>query len=136
LLKDSAGLSILINGTARERQYFAPLLQGSGVYSLFGSSLPTLATALINARALVTVDTGTMHLATALGTPVLALFGPSNPVLTGPYSRKVPNNALVSGVDCQPCVKTTLQKQCSFNRCMAELVPEQVFVACQQLIRS
>ncbi len=107
-----------------------------GVYSLFGSSLPALANALLNAKGLVTVDTGTMHLATALGTPVLALFGPSNPALTGPYSRKVPNRVLVSGVDCQPCIKTPAQKQCSFNRCMSELEPGQVFETCQQVLRA
>jgi ADP-heptose:LPS heptosyltransferase len=134
-LNVSAGLSILINGTAEEQRYFAPLLQGAGVYSLFGSSLPTLATAVSGAKALVTVDTGTMHLAMALGTPVLALFGPSNPVLTGPYSKKVPYTVLSSGADCQPCVKTPLQKKCTFNRCMTELAPTPVLVACQRLLR-
>lgn len=136
LLNGTDGLSILINGTADERQYFASLLQNPGVYSLFGSSLPILADALLKARALITVDTGTMHLATALATPVIALFGPGNPGLTGPYSKKVPNKVLVSGVDCQPCIKTPAQKTCSFNRCMTELKPEQVFEACRQLLQS
>ena len=133
LLTHDAGTSILINGTPEEQQYFASLLQLPGVYSLFGSSLPTLATALLSARCLVTVDTGTMHLAMALATPVIALFGPSNPELTGPYSKKVPSKVLVSGVDCQPCIKTVNQKQCLFNRCMSELEPEQVFESCQQI---
>ncbi len=133
-LHTSAGVSALINGTADEQSYFASLLQYPGVYSLFGSSLPTLSAALMNSAALVTVDTGTMHLATALGTPVVALFGPTNPVLTGPYSKKVPHSVLLSGVDCQPCVKTPLQKKCSFNRCMSELDPGQVMDACQEYI--
>ena len=136
LLCGSAGFSILINGTSDEQQYFSALLQNPRVFSLFGSSLPTLATALSSARALITVDTGTMHLATALATPVVALFGPTNPVLTGPYSRKVPHRVLASGVDCQPCVKTPGQKQCSFNRCMFELEPGWVFETCQQLLQS
>lgn len=135
LLSGSAGLSILINGTSDEQPYFSDLLQNPRVFSLFGSSIPTLATALSGARALITVDTGTMHLAIALGTPVLALFGPTNPVLTGPYSKKVPHSVLVSGVDCQPCFRTPSQKQCSFNRCMSELEPEQVFENCQTLLR-
>ncbi|HEY5776147.1 MAG TPA: glycosyltransferase family 9 protein [Xanthomonadales bacterium] len=135
LLNDTAGLSILVNGTADEQRYFAPLLQGAGVYSLFGSSLPTLATALLSAKVLVTVDTGTMHLAMALGTPVLALFGPTNPALTGPYSKQVPHTVLTSGVDCQPCFKTPLHKKCTFNRCMTELEPAQVLHACQRLLR-
>lgn len=136
LLYGSAGFSVLVNGTSDEQRLFAGLLQMPGVHSLFGSSLPALANALLNAKGLVTVDTGTLHLATALGTPVLALFGPSNPALTGPYSRKVPNRVLVSGVDCQPCIKTPAQKQCSFNRCMSELEPGQVFETCQQVLRA
>jgi len=133
-LTASAGLSILVNGTTDEQQYFASLLQNAGVYSLFGSSFQTLATALLNARALVTVDTGTMHLAMALGTPVVALFGPTNPALTGPYSSTLPHEVLISGVDCQPCVKTPLQKKCTFNRCMSGLLPGQVYEACQRLV--
>lgn len=136
LITRQNGVAILINGTSAEQQYFDPLLQRADVYSLFGSSLQTLATALSRARCLVTVDTGTMHLAMALKTPVIALFGPTNPVLTGPYSKKVPHRVLVSGIDCQPCVNTVNQKKCTLNRCMLELEPEQVFAAYQQLTES
>ena len=134
LVNGSAGLSVHINGTSDEQHFFDSLLQNPAVESLFGSSLPALASALLSARVLITVDTGTMHLATALGTPVLALFGPSNWELTGPYSKKVPHSVLVSGIDCQPCVKTPAQKECSLNRCMFELEPERVFEACQQML--
>jgi ADP-heptose:LPS heptosyltransferase len=134
LLTGPGGLSVLVNGTSDEQHYFADLMQAPGVYSLFGSSLATLTSALSGARALISVDTGTMHLAMALATPVLALFGPTDPALTGPYSKKVRHKVLQSGVDCQPCVNTPLQKKCVFNRCMAALEPSQVFDACQQLI--
>ena len=135
LLNGSAGLTVLINGTTDEQRYFASLLKSPCVYSLFGSSLAGLASALTGSKALITVDTGTMHLATALGTPVLALFGPTNPLLTGPYTKKVPNRVLVSAVECQPCVRTPSQKQCSFNRCMFALEPEQVFEACRAILK-
>ena len=136
LLNGSAGLLVLINGTNDEQPHFESLLQLPGVHSLFGSSILGLAHALLNAKGLISMDTGTMHLAMALGTPVIALFGPSNPELTGPYSKKVPHRVLVSGVDCQPCIKTPAQKQCSFNRCMSELEPEQVFETCQKLLNN
>jgi ADP-heptose:LPS heptosyltransferase len=136
LLTGDSSTSVLINGTSEEQVVFDPLLKLPGVHSLFGSSLTTLATALKNANCLVTVDTGTMHLAIALASPVLALFGPTDPRLTGPYSKIVPHSVLVSGVDCQPCFKTPEQKSCSFNRCMSELSPERVFEACQQIRKS
>jgi len=134
LLETSAGVSVLVNGTPDERAGFASLLRKPGVHSLFGSSLPVLCTALANAAALVTVDTGTMHLATALGTPVVALFGPTDPSLTGPYSRKIPHRVLRSGVDCQPCVGAPLQKKCTFNRCMSGLEPEHVFEGLNEIM--
>lgn len=136
LLTGSAGLSVLINGTPDEQRVFANLLRLPGVHSLFGSSLPELANALLGAKGLITVDTGTMHLAVALGTPVLALFGPSNPELTGPYSKSVTHRVLVSGLHCQPCIKTTAQKQCPLNRCMTELDPGQVYEACRRLLQA
>ena len=135
LLNGSAGLSVLINGTSDEQVIFSSLLQNTGVHSLFGSSLPTLAGALSSAKGLITVDTGTMHLATALGTPVVALFGPSNPILTGPYSKKVLHSVLASDLECQPCIKTLNQKKCTFNRCMNELEPERVFETFRDLLQ-
>ena len=136
LIREATGLPVLINGTADEAQYFQALLRVNGAHSLFGSDLETLALTLRNARCLITVDTGTMHLAAALGTPVIALFGPGNPLLTGPYSTSGLHRILTSGVDCQPCVKTPEQKKCSFNRCMTELEPEKVYENCEQLIGS
>jgi len=134
-LTEAEGMAVLVNGTSDEQPGFSKLLQLPGVHSLFGSSLPVLCTALQNAAALVTVDTGTMHLATALGTPVAALFGPTDPLLTGPYSRKIPHRVLSGGVDCQPCFGTPLQKKCLVNRCMSELEPARVLEAVVDLIR-
>lgn len=135
LLREATGWPVLVNGTREEQAFFSDLLASPGVHSLMGSTLPTLVSALSNGECLVSVDTGTVHLATALATPVVALFGPTNPALTGPYSRDMENRVLASGLDCQPCVNTAAQKQCTLNRCMAELSPEMVFAACRQVIR-
>jgi ADP-heptose:LPS heptosyltransferase len=48
------------------------------------TDLPTYVKHLSASRLLVTNDTGGMHLANALGVPLIALFGPTNPVRTGP----------------------------------------------------
>ncbi len=133
LIRENTSLAVLVNGTIEEQQLFSGLLQQDRVFSLFGSDLPVLMFALTKARALVSVDTGTMHLAAALGTPVVALFGPGNPRLTGPYGRQVSHRVLTSGVDCQPCAKTPIEKKCIFNRCMDELKAEVVFENLQQL---
>ncbi len=135
LITRRSDLDIVINGTEQERHCFETLLEIPRVHSLFGSSLPALVLALKKAKSVVSVDTGTMHLAMALGTPVIALFGPSIPGLTGPYSSKVPYRVLSSGIDCQPCYRTSLYKQCVFNRCMQALKPDLVYDALEGMMQ-
>lgn len=64
-------------------------------------SLPMLATLLRGARALLGGDTGPLHLAHALGTPVLGLFGPTNPRRNGPW--RLPGSALTVSLPCSFC---------------------------------
>jgi heptosyltransferase II len=62
--------------------------------------LDALTAALARVQLLVTNDTGPAHLATAVGTPVLTLFGPTSPVRWGP---PVPGRALSRQLACSPC---------------------------------
>jgi ADP-heptose:LPS heptosyltransferase len=75
-------------GTAADRAITATIAAGfdsSRVTDLAGStSLVGFAAALARCRLLVSNDTGGMHLANALGVPLIGLFGPTNPVRTGP----------------------------------------------------
>ena len=69
----------------------------------------------------VTNDTGPMHVAAALGRPVVALFGPTAPWQTGPYGQI--NEVLRVPLPCAPCLKAT----CRFERpleCLRALTPE------------
>ncbi len=64
--------------------------------------LPVLAALLEAASLVVTNDTGPMHLAAAVGAPVLALFGATDPVVSGPAGA-APRRILVSPTPCSPC---------------------------------
>ena len=69
---------------------------------------------------LVTNDTGPMHAAAALGKPLVALFGPTEPRRTGPYGQL--ENVLRLDLPCSPCLKST----CHFERpeeCLRALPP-------------
>ncbi|HMD32775.1 MAG TPA: glycosyltransferase family 9 protein, partial [Candidatus Acidoferrales bacterium] len=50
--------------------------------------LPQLMAALGSAQFFVGADTGPLHVSVALGTPVVGLYGPTDPAQTGPYSRE------------------------------------------------
>ncbi|MDP3068685.1 MAG: glycosyltransferase family 9 protein [Opitutaceae bacterium] len=75
-------------GTANDRSITTAIAEGFSpdrVENLAGKTdLPAFVAQLRAARLLVTNDTGGMHLANALGIPLLALFGPTNPLRTGP----------------------------------------------------
>ncbi|HTL60174.1 MAG TPA: glycosyltransferase family 9 protein [Nitrospira sp.] len=89
------------------------------------TSLTSLAAIYRRAHVVVTTDSGPMHLAAAVGTPVVALFGPTAPWRTGPYGA----NHLVIRADlaCSPCFKkqclTTLYEE---RACMKRLTVDQV----------
>ena len=63
--------------------------------------LVELAALLARARALVVADSGPAHLAAAVGTPVVSLFGPTDPVRWAPYG--VAGRVVHRGLDCAPC---------------------------------
>jgi ADP-heptose:LPS heptosyltransferase len=79
-----------------------PILRLDGKLDLKG-----LVALLQRARVAVTTDTGPMHMAAAVGTPVIAIFGPTAPNRTGPYGDK--HRVIRAGVACSPCFSRTCQ---------------------------
>jgi lipopolysaccharide heptosyltransferase II len=73
---------------------------------------------------MITNDTGPMHVAAALGKPLVALFGPTEPRRTGPYQQL--QNVLRIDLPCTPCLKS----YCTYaqpNECLKALPPAEVF---------
>jgi lipopolysaccharide heptosyltransferase II len=80
---------------------------------------------------MVTNDTGPMHAAAALGKPLVALFGPTEPRRTGPYGQL--ENVLRLDLPCSPC----LSSHCTFEKtdeCLRALSPALVFDRVQKLL--
>ncbi len=75
------------------------------------------------AALVVTTDTGPMHVAAAVGTPTVALFGPTGPARTGPYGTG--HTVVRKNLPCSPC----FLKKCETRRCMEMISVEEVFQA-------
>jgi ADP-heptose:LPS heptosyltransferase len=85
------------------------------------TGLKELVALIARARFFISNDTGPMHIAAALGIPVFAIFGPANPVRTGPYG---PIHTIIqSQLHCIPCYR---QKPCKHWACMNDITVERV----------
>lgn len=122
------GTTVVGLGTENER----PLLSGAQVVDGFGSDLPLAAALLRGAQAVVANDSGLMHLGTAVGTPVVALFGPT----VGhfgflPYRGRA--TVLERPLPCRPCSLhggDTCPR--GHHRCMMEITPAVVAAAVER----
>jgi heptosyltransferase I len=96
----TAGVTEQEDSTVIERQLDDP----TNVINLGGkTTADQLATVLRNADLVISGDTGPMHLAAAVTTPTIALFGPTDPRLTGPYGSE--HRVIWKKLSCSPCFR-------------------------------
>ena len=131
-LADAQGLPIVFMGGPAERPETRAVMarMRTKAVDLTGQTpvglLPSL---LRRAALLLTNDSGPMHIAAAVGTPVVALFGPTDPVKTGPYG---PGHVVLShAVECRPCFRRECSRAVTLE-CLTGVTPEQVVRAVQQ----
>jgi heptosyltransferase II len=98
------------------------------------TTLRSLAGVMTLAAACVSNDSGAMHLAGAVGTPLAAVFGPTRDHETAPLTRATSRaEVLVNHVWCRPC----MLRECPIDhRCMTGLRPERVFASVRGLMES
>jgi heptosyltransferase-2 len=81
-------------------------------------------------RLIVANDSGPMHLAAAMGIPLIAIFGSTDERATRPLGRRV--RILKHGVECSPCGR----RECPIDfRCMRDLPVEEVFRATLDVVK-
>lgn len=92
------------------------------------TTLKELAYLYTRCRLVITTDTGPMHIAAAMGVPVIALFGPTAPWRTGPYGKG--HKVIQKELACSPCFRRT----CSHVTCMKRITVEEVFDGTKELM--
>ncbi len=111
-------------GSPEERERNAGLVaqMGGAVEDWTGRcDLSQLARLLASAEVVVCNDSGPMHLAAAVGTPVIAIFGSTDPLRTGPLGAG--HRVLRHAVECSPCFR----RECPIDlRCMKAVTVEEV----------
>jgi heptosyltransferase-2 len=122
------GLRLVAVGSAEEQ----PLLGGPGVIDAYGLPFRATAAVLRRARVVVGNDTGLMHLATAVGRPVIVLAGPTVGAF-GYLPYRVAAQVLDRPLHCRPCTASG-SHHCPLghHRCMIDITPEAVAQAVER----
>jgi len=123
----------MLFGTARDASAGAQVAAALGdrcVNRIGQTTLDQLIDELHDCRLLLTNDTGTMHLAALLGIPVVAIFGSTEPRLTGPLGNG--HIILRHHVECSPC----FLRECPIDfRCMKAITVDEVADAVLSILR-
>ena len=123
---------IVVLGGPGDREIASSIAQAipSGVSELSGTipleELPYLISRL---DLLLTNDSGPMHIAAATKTPLVALFGPEDPKLFGPYTTPDLYRVIRKDAPCRPC----RERNCPRPTCLERITQDEVFAACLEM---
>ncbi len=106
--------------------------QGKAINLAGKTGLKELMAVIAKSQFFISNDTGPMHIAAALDIPVFAIFGPANPIRTGPYNKQLidkptaerPSHKVIQ--EQLPCIPCYRQKPCSHWTCMKNITVENV----------
>jgi heptosyltransferase-2 len=122
------GFAVWVVGGPGETALAAEIAAGSDrVRDLTGADLRNAILALAAADVAISNDSGLLHVAAALGTPSIGIFGPTSPWHWAPLNPLAAVIETATSVTCRPCHKPTCRY--GHHRCMREIPPERVVAA-------
>jgi len=137
-LSETRSAKIVLTGSGSDRPLNEFIADSANVpcHNLAGQlSLLESAAMIRRMNLYITIDSGPAHMAAALGTPLITLWGPGIFTATAPISGKSPVKIIRSPPPCAPCYGTPLLKSCRDNVCMKQIAVEDVKNAAEELLR-
>ncbi len=119
---------VVLTGSHAEQRLTEALPASLPIINLVGrTSILQLGALLERCDVCLTCDSGPMHIAAAVGTPTVALFGPTDPVRHRPYG--VGHTVVEKSVSCRPCYKRTCHRRDTPHLCMQKIGTDEVVKA-------
>lgn len=116
---------IILTGSSSETAYVKDIKLSNMTINLIGKTdILQLGALLEMCDVCLTCDSGPMHIAAAVGTPTVALFGPTAPNRHRPYGEE--DTIIEKPVPCRPCYKRTCHRQDTQFLCMKEITTAEV----------
>ncbi|MGB6536958.1 MAG: lipopolysaccharide heptosyltransferase II [Xanthobacteraceae bacterium] len=128
------GFAAVLIGSGREREVCESVAaMAPGAVNLAGATtLSELAALMARASICLTNDSGPMHLAVALGRPVVSVFGSTDPIWIGPYRRE--GAVLRAELPCSPCYLRKLSRCPHGHACMQQVSASAVIERAEQVL--
>jgi len=126
------GFAVWVLGGPDEKTLAMEIVADTQARDLTGHDLRDAILALACAGAAVSNDSGLLHVAAALGTPAIGIFGPTSPWHWAPLNPLAATIETTSELPCRPCHKPVCHLL--HHRCMREIAPEAVVAAAERAI--
>jgi heptosyltransferase-2 len=120
------GIAVWVLGGPAEKPLAAQIVAAAGslAHDLTGTDLRNAIIALAAANVAISNDSGLLHVAAAIGTPAIGIFGPTSAWHWAPLNPIAAAVQLETPLDCQPCHKPICRK--GHHRCMRDIAPARV----------
>ena len=128
------GFAVWILGGPAEKALAANIIGDGEARDLTSTDLRDAILALAGAATAISNDSGLLHVAAALGTPSIGIFGPTSPWHWAPLNPLAATIETASALPCRPCHKPVCRL--GHHRCMTEIAPDQVIAAVQGALRA
>jgi heptosyltransferase-2 len=128
------GIAVWVLGGPGEKPLAAQIVAEAGPLArdLTGTDLRNAIIALAAADVAISNDSGLLHVAAALGTPSIGIFGPTSARHWAPLNPLAATVQLDTPLDCQPCHKPICRK--GHHRCMRDISPAHVFEITERVL--
>lgn len=128
------GLDVWVVGGPGEKAVAAEIVAAGGakVRDLTGTDLRNGILAMAAASVAISNDSGLMHVAAALGTPTMGIFGPTNPALWGPLNELAATVQTKTVVPCQPCHRPICRM--GHHHCMRDIPAAEVAAIAERVL--
>lgn len=136
-LVKKAGAHVVLTGSSSDRPLTEFIVNQSGVPVFnFAGKLSLLESAALIRRLnlYITIDSGPAHMAAALGSAQITLWGPAIFAKTAPLANPAPSRILRHTVPCAPCYGTPLKRSCRDNICMKGVEVDDVLAAIEEIL--
>ena len=138
VLAQRHGVRVILTGSERERplvQAIADGMREAPIVAAGDLALGQLAAVMERCSLVLGVDSGPLHLAVAMGTPTVHLYGPVDHRAFGPWGDPARHLVLLADLDCIPCNRLDYPpKELADHPCVRLISVEQVLAACERLI--